>query len=103
MTELNANGSTSNTHVHLVESQGRNNDNPSPGSCSETIQNEEEEKEEDELRRLLVPKLEDLPHTPPSAIETNFVTYYAPGESNIFLISIHLLFCKNWDFYEPIF
>lgn len=74
MPEPNADGSTSNADDQLVKAEDRNNVNPSPGSCLEIIQNEEEE-----LRRLLVPKLEDLPPTPPSAIETNFVTYYAPG------------------------
>ncbi|XP_019155837.1 PREDICTED: uncharacterized protein LOC109152647 isoform X2 [Ipomoea nil] len=34
--------------------------------------------EEEELRRLLVPRIEDLPSVPPSAVESNFVTYYAP-------------------------
>ncbi|CAH9097013.1 unnamed protein product [Cuscuta epithymum] len=35
-------------------------------------------KEEDELKRLLIPRIEDLPSAPPSAVDSNFVTYYAP-------------------------
>ncbi|KAK6131339.1 hypothetical protein DH2020_034922 [Rehmannia glutinosa] len=36
---------------------------------------EEQEQEEEELRRLLLPKVEDLPDTPPSAVEANFTTF----------------------------
>ncbi|BFG29054.1 hypothetical protein CerSpe_153280 [Prunus speciosa] len=42
-------------------------------------QEQEEHKVEDpELRRLLVPNPEDLPLTPPSSVEANFVSYFAP-------------------------
>lgn len=34
--------------------------------------------EDEELRRLLMPRIEDLPPVPPSAVESNFITYYAP-------------------------
>ncbi|GAA0166982.1 hypothetical protein LIER_22017 [Lithospermum erythrorhizon] len=34
--------------------------------------------EEEELKRLILPSVDKLPLTPPSAIESNFVTYYAP-------------------------
>ncbi|CAL1355501.1 unnamed protein product [Linum trigynum] len=34
--------------------------------------------DEEELRKLLVPDPENLPATPPSAVETNFVSYFAP-------------------------
>ncbi|KAL5778259.1 hypothetical protein ACOSP7_011185 [Xanthoceras sorbifolium] len=34
--------------------------------------------EEEELRKLLVPRVEDLPLTPPSAVDSNFVAYFAP-------------------------
>ncbi|KAJ8772555.1 hypothetical protein K2173_027732 [Erythroxylum novogranatense] len=34
--------------------------------------------EDEELRNLLVPDLRDFPATPLSAVETNFVSYYAP-------------------------
>lgn len=34
---------------------------------------------EKELHELLLPNVNDLPLSPPSAIEFNFVTYFAPG------------------------
>ncbi|CAA3020830.1 peroxidase 64 [Olea europaea subsp. europaea] len=34
--------------------------------------------EEEELKRLLVPNVEDLPPSPPSAVESNFTTYFLP-------------------------
>ena len=37
------------------------------------------EHEQDSLHRILVPDVRDLPLTPPSAIESNFVSYFAPG------------------------
>ncbi|XP_044475891.1 protein Abitram-like [Mangifera indica] len=36
------------------------------------------ETEEEELRRLLVPDIHDLPLTPPSAVDFNFVAYFSP-------------------------
>ncbi|KAK6938992.1 Glycine cleavage system H-protein/Simiate [Dillenia turbinata] len=42
------------------------------------VKEEEEGDSEEELRRLLIPNADDLPLTPPSAIETNFVSYFAP-------------------------
>ncbi|KAM1256833.1 hypothetical protein EV1_030639 [Malus domestica] len=38
----------------------------------------EHEIEDPELCRLLVPKAEDLPLIPPSSVESNFVSYFAP-------------------------
>ncbi|CAI9117040.1 OLC1v1018352C2 [Oldenlandia corymbosa var. corymbosa] len=38
----------------------------------------EEEEAEAELRRLLIPNITDLPLAPPTAVQSNFVTYYAP-------------------------
>ncbi|XP_050267740.1 uncharacterized protein LOC126712456 isoform X1 [Quercus robur] len=38
----------------------------------------EQEQEQDSLHRILVPDVRDLPLTPPSAIESNFVSYFAP-------------------------
>lgn len=35
--------------------------------------------EEEELKRLLVPDVATLPLNPPSAVQSNFVTYFAPG------------------------
>lgn len=45
----------------------------------EREQEQEQEQEEDSLHRILVPDVRDLPLTPPSAIESNFVSYFAPG------------------------
>ncbi|KAJ0256515.1 Actin-binding transcription modulator [Hirschfeldia incana] len=39
-------------------------------------QEEEEEEEEDELRSLLLSNIGDLPLTPPSATQVNFVSYF---------------------------
>ncbi|KAL3641016.1 hypothetical protein CASFOL_015984 [Castilleja foliolosa] len=52
-------------------------------SCTSTQDSNIEDKHEqiekdDELRRLLLPNVEDLPNTPPSAVEANFTTYFAP-------------------------
>ncbi|XP_022975830.1 protein Simiate [Cucurbita maxima] len=33
---------------------------------------------DEELRKLLIPDVRDLPFAPPSAVETNFVSYFAP-------------------------
>lgn len=51
--------------------------------CSETEQREEKnnEEEEEELGKLLFPDVQNLPLTPPSAVESNFVTYFALGNS----------------------
>ncbi|KAG6783655.1 hypothetical protein POTOM_009318 [Populus tomentosa] len=37
-----------------------------------------EEDEEEELHKLLLPDIRDLPITPPSSVQTNFVSYFAP-------------------------
>ncbi|KAI9200840.1 hypothetical protein LWI28_013918 [Acer negundo] len=37
----------------------------------------EKEEEEEELRKLLVPPVEDLPLIPPTAVDSNFVAYFA--------------------------
>lgn len=44
-----------------------------------------QEVEDPELHRLLVPNAEDLPLIPPSATESNFVSYFAPGFYSIFI------------------
>jgi hypothetical protein len=48
---------------------------------SETEPREEKinDEEEDDLNKLLLPDPQNLPLTPPSAVETNFVTYFALG------------------------
>ncbi|GMY28205.1 protein Simiate isoform X1 [Fagus crenata] len=42
----------------------------------EQEQEQQNQKEEEELPRILVP--DDLPLTPPSAVQSNFVSYFAP-------------------------
>jgi hypothetical protein len=37
------------------------------------------DEEENDLNKLLLPDPQNLPLTPPSAVETNFVTYFALG------------------------
>lgn len=43
----------------------------------------EKEDEEEELRKLLLPNVDELPETPRSAVEANFITYFAPGTKNV--------------------
>ncbi|KAI3464793.1 hypothetical protein Pfo_021456 [Paulownia fortunei] len=42
------------------------------------LKEQEQEQEEQELRRLLLPNVEELPNIPPSAVEANFTTFFAP-------------------------
>lgn len=42
---------------------------------------EEEIYEEQQLNELLVPDIRQLPLNPPSAVESNYVSYFAPGPS----------------------
>lgn len=44
---------------------------------NEQIIDESNSSEEDDLEKLLLPDVENLPLIPPSAVETNFVTYFA--------------------------
>lgn len=53
---------------------------------NDQIIDESNSSEEDDLEKLLLPDVENFPLIPPSAIETNFVTYFALGNS------IHSLF-----------
>lgn len=82
MTEVPAASTSPNINLDVVETQIPDNSNPTlhPSSHSDNTQipEENEDKEEEELRRLLVPKLEELPLNPPSAIQSNFVIHYAP-------------------------
>ncbi|KNA10010.1 hypothetical protein SOVF_148350 [Spinacia oleracea] len=41
------------------------------------FEEEQPENEEDELKRLLLPDVSNLPLSPPSSVETNFVRYFA--------------------------
>ncbi|XVE56199.1 hypothetical protein DITRI_Ditri03aG0218600 [Diplodiscus trichospermus] len=51
-----------------------------PNSLPEQNKQEEEkdEFEEQELQKLLLPDIRQLPLSPPSAVESNFVSYFAP-------------------------
>lgn len=57
---------------------------------SETKQGEEkkEDEEDEESQKLLVPDVQNLPLTPPSAVESNFATFFALGNS----IRTHITF-----------
>lgn len=55
-----------------LDSSVQNNPNPAP-------QQQQKQHEGDGLHRLLVPDARDLPLIPPSAVESNFVSYFAPG------------------------
>lgn len=58
----------------------------SNGTEAERLEEKNEQEEEDEdLEQLLLPDVHALPLTPPSAVESNFVTYFALGNS-LFLI-----------------
>lgn len=46
-------------------------------NCSKTKEQEEKTEEENELQKILVPDVQNLPLTPPSAVESNFATYFA--------------------------
>jgi hypothetical protein len=46
-----------------------------------TEHHQQQQKEYEELRGLLMPDVRNLPLTPPSAVESNFVSYFAPGSS----------------------
>ena len=56
------------------------------------IKGEEDEAEEEELRRLLLPNVDELPQVPPSSIEANFTTYFAPG-----IVDAALLFVEKGE------
>ncbi|CAH9095101.1 unnamed protein product [Cuscuta europaea] len=69
--------------ANSIEDIDRANFHQTPRRCPHSLLDTSESsgadiKEEDELKRLLIPRIEDLPSAPPSAVESNFVTYYAP-------------------------
>ncbi|EPS64553.1 hypothetical protein M569_10228 [Genlisea aurea] len=65
----------------------------------------EKEEEEEELRRLLQPDAEELPEFPPSAVESNFTTYFATEFRTcgfvIYLISFIVSKTAVSDFMKP--
>ncbi|XP_060199863.1 uncharacterized protein LOC132628144 [Lycium barbarum] len=58
--------------------QTSNLNNVKPTIIANDATQKSEPLKDEELRKLLLPKLEDLPFTPPSALQSNFVTYFAP-------------------------
>ena len=54
----------------------------------EQEQEQQNQKEEEELPRILVPN--DLPLTPPSAVQSNFVSYFAPGIKQLTKLKLNL-------------
>ncbi|XP_028784562.1 protein Abitram isoform X1 [Neltuma alba] len=46
-------------------------------SSESRAQDHEQEEQDEELRLLLLPDVSSLPQTPPSAVESNFVSYFA--------------------------
>ncbi|XP_057974826.1 uncharacterized protein LOC131162398 [Malania oleifera] len=68
--------------VRAGDSKHRNAEDEESCKLENAVQNGNsplgKEEEEEELRRLLVPDPCDLPMDPPSAVESNFVAYFAP-------------------------
>lgn len=63
-------------------------------SVEEDDEAELEREDEADLKRLLMPDVGDLPLVPPSAVDSNFVSYFAPGF--LFLsLSITSIFFRN--------
>ena len=51
----------------------------------EEVEHSDEQKQEDELRSLLLSDIGDLPLSPPSATQVNFVSYFITGSSLTFI------------------
>ncbi|KAF9686684.1 hypothetical protein SADUNF_Sadunf02G0014900 [Salix dunnii] len=60
---------------NLEKSSARN--NPTQ-NLDQELKEEVEGDEEEKLHKLLLPDIRDLPTTPPSSVQTNFVSYFAP-------------------------
>ena len=65
---------------NLEKSSARN--NPTQ-NLDQELKEEVEGDEEEKLHKLLLPDIRDLPTTPPSSVQTNFVSYFAPGWSTL--------------------
>ncbi|KAL7244776.1 hypothetical protein ACSBR2_000187 [Camellia fascicularis] len=88
MEERNVEDDTNNNHQTRVEnfnqivhsvSSSSSSSNPTQHQQQQQDQEQSiEATEEAELNRLLVPDVLDLPLTPPSAVDSNFVPYFAP-------------------------
>lgn len=62
-----------------IESTKQNQPEEEVEHCYEQKQALEEEEEEDELRSMLLSDIGDLPLSPPSATQVNFVSYFITG------------------------
>ncbi|THG18912.1 hypothetical protein TEA_022359 [Camellia sinensis var. sinensis] len=89
MEERNVEDDTNNNPQTTVENFNQIVHSVSSSSSSNPTQQQQEDQEqsieateEAELNRLLVPDVLDLPLTPPSAVDSNFVPYFAPGKSD---------------------
>lgn len=78
MTELNADDNLQSPDHNINTSILQSPSHPNIFQTSSIGDSTDGDIEDEELRRLLVPKIEDLPLTPPTAIQSNFITYYAP-------------------------
>lgn len=65
--------------------------NEQPVEAEKQLQVLEKKDDDEELSKVLVPDIRDLPLTPPSALECNFVSYYAPGFSFSFYMNIGII------------
>ncbi|XP_071924042.1 uncharacterized protein [Coffea arabica] len=88
MTELNADDNLQSRDHNIKTSILQSPSHPNTFQSSGIEDSTDGDIEDEELRRLLVPKIEDLPLTPPTAIQSNFITYYAP----VGLASTHVAF-----------
>lgn len=68
-------------------------------SVEEDDEAELEREDEADLKRLLIPDVGDLPLVPPSAVDSNFVSYFAPGFLFLFLsLSFTSIFFRKLTF-----
>ncbi|RWW84054.1 hypothetical protein BHE74_00007393 [Ensete ventricosum] len=57
---------------------------------SDALVNMDKIVEDEELRPLLIPDVKDLPSIPPSAVESNFVRYYAAEEGGVTAVDFNV-------------
>ncbi|GFZ10477.1 single hybrid motif superfamily protein [Actinidia rufa] len=73
-----ANNDPQSTDEKLNPISSSSSSSSSSSNSTEQLQQPESVEDEEELKRLLVPDVRDLPLIPPSAVESNFVPYFAP-------------------------
>ncbi|RWW09059.1 hypothetical protein GW17_00027472 [Ensete ventricosum] len=61
---------------------------------SDALVNMDQIVEDEEIRPLLIPDVKDLPSIPPSAVESNFVRYYAAAVVMFKYIILVTDFCR---------